>query len=62
MGVKGVKGVKVFSVGFLGLVVGFSCGFGRTKTTPKCNMGFDSDTLSKKMLKHLKNEVLTNMR
>ena len=43
----GAYGSGVFS---WGLVVGFNFGFGRTKTTRNVNMGFGSDTLSKKML------------
>ena len=49
---------EMFSVGFQGLVVGFYFGFSRTKTTPNVTW-FDSDTLSKKCSKHLKNEVWT---
>ena len=33
------------------MTVVFDFGFGRTKTNdPKCDMGFDSDTFSEKML------------
>ena len=36
------------------MVVGFNFGFAGDKNDPKCNMGFDSDTLSKKYSKQLK--------
>ena len=41
---------------FQGLVRGFMFGFGRTND-PKCDMGFDSDTLSKNAHNNRKIEV-----
>ena len=32
------------------------------KNDPKCNMGFDSDTFTKKMLKTAENDVWTKIR
>ena len=50
---------RVFRVVFDVLVVGCNFWFGWTKTTPKCDKEFDSDTLSKNAQNSRKFEVWT---